>query len=223
MESKPSRSHCIRCGECCLKSSPTLQAEDLHFINEGLIQKHDLYAIRAGELVYDNIHNRLKISETEFIKLKEKGVGQGCFHYDDKSRICKIYENRPSQCSAFTCWDEKEIVRVYESPRLERKSIIKDHILLGLIEQHEKRCRYRTVDKLVRQIETDGAKAVEEILSLLRFDHELRPFVSEKTGVALDEMDLVFGRPLTETIAMFGLQVISEPDGSFFLTVEPKR
>ena len=67
---------------------------------------------------------------------------------------------------------------------------------------------------------TWGAKAVEDLIALLRFDHELRPFVSEKMGMDFNEMDLIFGRPLTETVTMFGLKVVREPDGSFYLTVE---
>ena len=220
MEADPSRTHCIRCGECCLKSGPTLQADDLYQIEAGLLSKQDLYTIRAGELVLDNINNQLKLSETELIKIKERDAGKGCIHYDDDDKACRIYEHRPSQCSALFCWDEQAFMRVHEGPKLERKAIIQDTILLGLMEQHEKRCSYRVLENLVRQIETQGAQAVEELIALLRFDHELRPFVSEKMGMDFNEMDLIFGRPLTKTITMFGLKVVREPDGSFYLTVE---
>ena len=220
METDPSRTQCIRCGECCLKSSPTLQADDLPQVKKGLIQTHDLYTIRTGELVRDNIQNQLNISEKELIKLKEKGPGKGCLYYDKKDRACRIYDHRPAQCSAQTCWDDQEFMRVHEGPKLERKAIIQDNILLGLMEQHEKRCGYPVIEKLVRQIEMQGEKAVEELIALLRFDHELRPFVSEKMGLDFNDMDLIFGRPLTETITMFGLQVVQEPDGSFYFTVE---
>jgi len=43
--------------------------------------------------------------------------------------------------------------------------------------------------------------------------------IPEKLGVDSDEIDLILGRPLTETIIMFGLKVIREPDGSFLLTL----
>jgi len=213
------RTHCIRCGECCLRSSPTLQLEDIRLLRDGLIQRRDLYAIRIGEIVRDNINNQLKISEEELIKIKEKDAGEGCIHYNENGKACRIYDHRPAQCSALVCWDEGEFMKVYKGPKLARTGIIDDNILLGLIEQHEKKCSYRSLEKLVRQIEVDGDKAVEAIIALLRFDHQLRPFVSEKMEIDPNEMDLVFGRPLTETITMFGLQVTSEPDGSFFLTV----
>ena len=212
--------HCIRCGECCLKSSPTLHADDLRLIKEGRILKRHLYAIRPGELVRDNIQHQLKITEIELVKVKEKGVGQGCIYYDHEGKVCRIYEHRPSQCSAFLCRDDRAFVRVYESPKLDRKGIIQDKALSDFIEQHEKKCGYHELEKLVMRIEAEGEKAVDGILSLLKFDHELRPLVSEKMGVAAGEMDLIFGRPLAETIAMFGLQVIKQPDGSFFLTAD---
>jgi Fe-S-cluster containining protein len=211
--------HCIRCGECCLRSSPTLQQEDVRLLRDGLIQRRDLYTIRIGELVRDNINNQFKISEEELIKIKEKDVGEGCIYYNENDKACRIYDHRPAQCSALACWDEGEFMRVYKGPRLARPKIIDDNILLGLIEQHEKKCSYRSLEKLVKQIEVDGEKAVEAIIALLRFDQKLRPFVSEKLEIDPNEMDFVFGRPLTETITMFGLQVTSELDGSFFLTV----
>jgi hypothetical protein len=47
----------------------------------------------------------------------------------------------------------------------------------------------------------------------------VRNFTVKKLGIDSGEMDFYFGRPLTETITMFGLEVVREPDGSFFLTV----
>ena len=88
------------------------------------------------------------------------------------------------------------------------------------MEQHENRCHYSVLEKHVKQIESQGARAIEEILSLMKFDHDIRPFVSKKMGIELRDMDFLFGRPLTETIPMFGLKVTKEPDGSFLLTVD---
>ncbi|MCP4681428.1 MAG: YkgJ family cysteine cluster protein [Desulfobacterales bacterium] len=209
---------CARCGKCCLKSSPTLQKEDIGLIQKGLIQSHNFYTIRIGELVRDNINAQLKINGTELIKIKEKEGNKGCIFYDEEGEACSIYINRPAQCSAFVCWDDSEFMRVYNGPKLTRKELIRDNTLLGLIKEHEKKCAYNVLDKLVRQIEKDGENAVQEILTLLRFDHRLRPFVSEKMEVDPAEMDFVFGRPLNETITMFGLELRKEPDGSFFLT-----
>jgi Fe-S-cluster containining protein len=213
------RDHCIRCGECCLKASPTLQFQDLPLLTGHFIKKEDLYTIRKGEIVHDNINDRLQASSKEFIKIRERDEEEGgCIFYDDKVKACTIYEKRPSQCSALKCWDTSEFMKVYRGPKPERGDIFEDRVLLGMIRAHEKRCSYSTIEKYVTQIRDEGERAVEKVLELLKFDYHLRPFVSEKLGSKLEEMDLFFGRPLVQTITMFGLKVIREPDGTFFLT-----
>lgn len=192
--------------------------EDLGHLKSGRIKVHDLVTLRIGELIRDNINNKLVINAQELIKIREKKVGGGCTYYDEKNRVCNIYEHRPVQCSAQACWDEKEFMRAYDGPKPVRKDVFDDAILLRLMEAHEKKCSYRALETLVRQIETEGEKAVQAIIELLRFDHQIRPFVSKKMEIDLKEMGLLFGRPLTETILMFGLQVTREPDGSFFLS-----
>jgi len=213
------RDHCIRCGECCLRSSPSLQIIDAPLVYESVINKSDLYTVRVGELVRDNIRDELKVTDTELIKVREKEAGGGCIFYDDAEKACNIYGNRPAQCKALACWDESEFMRVYAKPKAGRKEIIHDPTLLHLIEEHEKRCAYAQLEGCVKRIERDGETAVEKILEILKFDHNIRLLIPEKLGVDSDEMDLILGRPLTKTIAMFGLKVVREPDGSFFLTV----
>ncbi|MFH1351432.1 MAG: hypothetical protein ABII26_10935, partial [Pseudomonadota bacterium] len=77
---------------------------------------------------------------------------------------------------------------------------------------------YDVLDNLVREIEVAGEKAVGKILDILRFDHQLRPLISERLGLDPDELNFFFGRPFIKTISMFGLKVIQESNGSFFLT-----
>jgi Fe-S-cluster containining protein len=214
-----SRTHCIRCGECCLGSSPTLQMADVSLVYDGSIERGNLCTIRLGELVRDNIRGELKVTDKEIIKIKEKEKSLGCIYYDEKAKACTIYEYRPIQCKALACWDESEFMRVYARPKVDRRDIIRDKIVLGLMNEHDKRCSYSELDKCVRQIENEGEEAVGKILEILKFDHHIRAFTSKKIGIDFSEMDFLFGRPLTDTITMFGLQVIREPDGSFFLTV----
>jgi len=113
-------------------------------------------------------------------------------------------------------------MEVYSGPKASREHVIRDGVLLGLIKEHEKKCGYARLEHLVRQIESEGERAVEEILELLKFDHHLRPLVAKKRGVDPDETDLIFGRPLVDTISQFGLRVIQQADGSFFLTTMGK-
>jgi Fe-S-cluster containining protein len=196
-----------------------LQMADTSLVYDGFIKLKNLYAVRSGELVLDNIHGELIVTDKEIIKIKEKKNGTGCIYYDEKAKACTIYEYRPIQCKALTCWDESEFMRVYARPKMDRKDIIRDKTVLGLMNEHHIRCSYSELDKWVRQIEQEGEVAVGRILEALRFDHHIRAFTSKKLGIDLNEMDLLFGRPLTETITMFGLKVIKKSDGSFFLTV----
>ena len=213
------RTHCIRCGECCLGSSPTLQIADVSLVYDGFIERGNLYTIRFGELVRDNIRGELRVTDKEIIKIKEKEKNLGCIYYDEKAKACTIYEYRPIQCKALACWDESEFMRVYARPKVDRKDIIRDKIILGLMKEHDKRCSYSELDKDVRQIEQEGETAIGRILEALRFDQHIRTFTSKKLGIDSSEMDFLFGRPLTQTITMFGLKVIKKSDGSFFLTV----
>jgi len=218
---KASRTHCIRCGECCLEGSPSLHTKDLELIEKGDIEKGALYTIRRGELVRDNIQGKMVIIDQEMIKLKEQQREKGgCALFNERDKECLIYNRKPIQCSALNCWDTDEFFKVHRSPKLTRREVIDDDILIGLMTEHEEKCSYLTLKKHVDEIGTIGEDAVDEILGMLSFDYHLRPFVSQKLGVSLDEMDFIFGRPLMTTIDMFGLKVIQESDGIFCLTAK---
>ena len=216
--SKP-RDHCIRCGDCCLSSTPTLHLDDLSLVRGGAIERRYLYTVRKGELVRDNIQGRMVVISEEMIKVKERGSGsEACVFYEEGQRACRIYQNRPIQCSALKCWNTEAFMAVMREPKLCRRDLVEDGVTLGLMEVHEKRCNYGTLEELVKQIPARGDEAIEEILEVLRFDFELRPFFSKKLGLEIDEMDLFFGRSLVETIPMFGLRVVRESGRDFLLT-----
>ncbi len=195
-----------------------LQESDIQLVKRGFLKKKDLCTIRVGELVRDPIHKQLSITNRELIKLKEQGEDKGCIHYDNEARACLIYENRPAQCAALACWDTTEFMEVYERPKAERRNIIDDMALLRLIAEHERRCTYSELESCVKRIAGEGEQAIQEILKLLRYDYYFRPFISKKMDIALEEMDFLFGRPLIDTIHMFGLKVMRKSDGSFLLT-----
>ncbi len=193
--------------------------EDIQLVREGFIRKGDLYSIRVGEPVRDNIENKLIITDRELIKIRGKKDGSGCVYYDEEAKACSIYEHRPAQCAALACWDSTEFMKVHKRPKADRKAIVYEEVLLALMDEHGKKCSYDKLDGFVRMIEKKGDEAVERILELLEFDHHVRIFTAKKLGIDSGEMDFYFGRPLTETITMFGLEVVREPDGSFFLTI----
>lgn len=210
------RDHCIRCGTCCLKSSPALHVQDISLIDSNTIPGNNLYTVRKDEFAWDPVKNRLINTPEEFLKINEKG--SSCVFYEEQNNSCTIYRNRPSQCSALKCWDTEGFMEIFNSPKLERKDIVDDGVLLGLIEEHEKRCSYSLLKQLIEDINSKGETVLKQILDILRFDHQMRPFVSGKLGLDPTHMNLYFGRPLTETIIMFGLKVEHKSDGSFLLT-----
>jgi hypothetical protein len=167
----------------------------------------------------DNVRGGIVPADQEMIKVREmKGGGGTCSFYDGGKKACAIYEKRPAQCASLKCWDTAEFMELYQSPKLHRQDIVTNGVLLGLIEEQEKRCSYAALDLQVSRIPSEGDDAVEKILELLKFDHHLRPFLAQKLGLRIEEMDFFFGRPLTHTIVRFGLKVERQPDGGFFLT-----
>jgi len=133
------------------------------------IKKENLYTIRRGELVRDNITDGLVVTHTELIKIKERdGETRGCVFYDEAGKACTIYAHRPVQCSAFKCWDTDEFMKAYKGPKLMREQVVEDGVLLGLIEEHERRCSYAVLEEHAREIESKGEEVVERILDLLK-------------------------------------------------------
>ncbi len=212
------RTHCIRCGECCVASSPTLQRKDIPLVKNGIIERKDLYAIRIGELVRDPVREKLTTTDKELIKTKEKTGAGGCIYYNEEGKACSIYEHRPLQCAALICWDTTQFKQAYNTPKAGRKDIVRNKVILGLMEAHDRRCSYAELEASVKRIKGEGEKAVQKTLELLKYDYHFRPFISNKMDIAPEEMDFLFGRPFIDTIHMFGLKVIRKSDGSYYLT-----
>ncbi len=185
---------------------------------EGRIAPADLYTIRVGELVRDNVNGGLRTTDVEMVKVREREKGDGCMHFHESAKACGIYPYRPSQCIALECWDPADFMEVYAGEKASRKDVVRDPVLLDLMARHEAECSYGALQRQVDLIPEDGEKAVERIIRILKFDHNLRPLVTQRLGIAPNEMAFYFGRPLTDTLVMFGLKVTRQPDGSFFLT-----
>lgn len=216
-----SRTHCIRCGTCCMKGGPTLHEEDGILFAKGILERSHVYTLRKGEVVR-NIDDTLVVLEQEIIKIKGQLEAWTCMFYDDDQKACRIYDHRPIECRALKCWDLKGFKEVMARPCLLRRDLIKpDDGILKIIGAHEQRCAYETLESVVSRLQgPDSDKIVGKILDLLQYDHYMRSFIAEKLKVDRSEMDFLFGRPLTTTIRMFGLCVKEE--GDTFLLVPMK-
>jgi len=201
--------NCIRCGTCCKKGGPSFHQADKHLIEKGLIHSKYLYTLRKGELAYDNVKECLMPVNSDIVKIKGKNNSWTCTFYDENENACRIYENRPVECRALKCWDTRELESIYAKNRLTRKDLIEEiEGLWGLIEDHQSRCDYATIQKLVEALESNKKKDVRrEIVEIIRYDLEIRNLVVSKGGLDADMLEFLFGRPLVETIENFGLTV----------------
>ena len=210
------RPFCIKCGDCCKQGSPTLHKEDKQLFDMGIFKTSDLMTLRKGEMAYTPIEGRVVFLKEEMIKLKEKQGSRECiFLLNNK---CKIYQTRPLQCITLECWNPWKLESVYKrDEKLTRKDIVdKAEVLNEIIEAHEQRCSYNSIKAAFKNLETH--KDEMQVLELLAYDTECRPFFSESLGLASEEMEFYFGRPFLLTIQkMFGYTVKEEKHGSFVL------
>ncbi len=212
------RTHCIRCGTCCMKGGPTLHEDDMTLFAKGVLDKTHVYTLRKGEVVR-NVNDTLMVLEQEMVKIKGEGEAWSCMFYDDDVKTCRIYPDRPVECRALKCWDPQDLRDVMARPYLQRTDLVNaDDGILKIIGEHEQRCAYEHLESAIKGLNQPGPdEAVEKILDLLQYDYYMRPILTEKLNVDPNAMDFFFGRPLTITIRMFGLCVKQE--GEDFILV----
>lgn len=209
MEQAKDIQDCKRCGTCCEKGGPSFHMADKTLIEKGAIHTRDLYTIRKGERVRDNVLNELITADSEIIKIKGKDGAWTCRFYDSKNKACTLYEQRPLECRILKCWDTKDMEVLYNKDRLTREDLLKDiEGLWMLIEDHGHRCSYEKMSCAIKDLEGNFPRAaVASVVEIVRYDREIRKLVVEKGNMEADMTDFLFGRPFTETIRMYGYRV----------------
>jgi Fe-S-cluster containining protein len=211
------QTECRRCGNCCTKGSPTLHVSDAQIIKSGVLKYSQLYTIREGEMVFNNIDNKLVNIDYELIKVREKEGTRTCIFFNSEGNECAIYDNRPAQCKAFECWNTTKLIEAFTEEKLTREHLLEgSKSLLSIVYNHDERCNYLELTELFDSIK-EGEDHTADVLEIFRYDTSIRPIISEKLGIASDFMSLLLGRPLTETSIMFGYKVESQEDGSYCL------
>ncbi|MGM0453770.1 MAG: YkgJ family cysteine cluster protein [Thermodesulfobacteriota bacterium] len=203
------QTECIRCGTCCKKGGPALHSVDYVSVKKGAIDPTRLYTVRIGELVRDNVKGGLFYAGSELIKIQSAPGMTQCIYYSDKEQGCIIYPDRPAQCRAMKCWDISAIANLYAQDRLGREAIF-GHIdwLWDLIGTHENHCGYEKIRDLAEKRADGDPAASRELSDIVAYDISLRDVVVEKGGIDREMLDLVFGRPLKQTLpAQFGIRV----------------
>ncbi len=200
---------CVRCGTCCEKGGPGFHLQDRMLIEKGRIPSKYLYTIRRGEYAYDNVKGCLMPVDSDIIKIKGKETGWSCIFFDEQSKECTIYDDRPVECRVLKCWDTGELEELYTRNRLTREDLISEvEGLWDLIKDHQDRCDYGEINKLISEL--DGpreAQARKELQEVIQYDTELRKLVLEKGGLDPAMLDFLFGRPLTQTLPGYGLKI----------------
>ena len=205
---------CIRCGTCCKKGGPSFHLEDKVLIEKGIILSKYLYTIREDELCYDNVKESILPAASDIIKIKGQKDSITCIFFNEKENECTIYDNRPLECRALKCWDTREIERIYSKNRLTRKDLISTiEGLWDLVEDHQRRCSYETLKFFIDALNKDKKdEALKGIFDIIEYDAQIRELVVQKGDLDPEMTDFIFGRPITETIRMYGFKIIKQND-----------
>jgi len=205
LESGKKIESCIRCGTCCEKGGPTLHSEDRIFLQKGVLRPTHLFTLRAGELAYHPLEERLIELSDEMIKIKGKDDRSGaCIFYDAEQHGCVIYEDRPLECSALKCWDTRDVEGLFMQDLLSRLDLCpKGSAIAKLISAYE---RSFPPERLYGLFSEAGSQrgtqqSGPEIEQMVSTDEAFRQKVVEALGLGEDELEFFFGRPVKSLVA----------------------
>ncbi len=209
---------CIRCGTCCRKGGPSFHLEDKMLIEKGIIPSKYIYTIRKGERAYDNIKECLLPASSDILKLKGQKSSWACVFFNEKDNNCTIYDQRPIECRVLKCWDTREIEKIYAKNRLTRKDLMSSiEGLWEIVEGHQERCSYDMLTLFVDALKKSKRdEPLKGILDLITYDINIRDLVVQKAGLDPELTDFLFGRPITETLRIYGIK-IKEEEGKYIL------
>lgn len=214
------RPHCVRCGTCCEKGSPTLLKQDKELFINGVLTPSDVFTIRSGEQVYNPETGQTGPGDNEFIKIKEARVGQSCVFLDNVDKSCKIYGSRPVQCRRQECWNPK-ITLSRNDELLSRKDLLgATGDLWLIIQKHEDRCSQHDFLRELARLSATKGQTVDDLLNILAFDHHVRDFVKNDLAIEETFLDFFFGRPLSQALNYYGLKLEDGHDGTCLLTID---
>jgi len=212
------REACVRCGECCEKSSPTLLLADLPLLREEVLGWQEVFTLLPGDQVLSR-EGRPQILGEERLKIREIPGTRQCWFYVAATRSCRIYEQRPEQCRRQQCWQEPP-------PPEAEEFLNRRHLLQAvpevweLITAHAERCDRKRVREAVMGLLRGDETASEPLFEALHFDHYLRQMLTGDWGLPAAATDLLLGRPLPVFLGSLGLKAVLTPEGVFRLELK---
>jgi len=204
MESEKKIESCIRCGECCEKGGPALHSEDRILLQKGTLRPIHLFTLRAGELAYHPLEERLIELSDEMIKIKGKDGSCACTFYDAQQKACSIYEDRPLECRVLKCWDTEEVEGLFMKDLLSRLDLCpKGSVVEEMISAYERSFSPSRVYGLLSEAaSTEGAQETgPEVEQMVSTDEAFRQKVVETLGLKEEELEFFFGRPVKALVA----------------------
>jgi Fe-S-cluster containining protein len=204
MESGKKIESCIRCGECCEKGGPTLHSEDRIFLQKGTLRPTHLFTLRAGELAYHPLDQRLIELSDDMIKIKGKDGSSICTFYDVEQKACSIYEDRPLECRVLKCWDTAEVEVLFMKDILSRLDLCpQESVVAEMISAYERSFSPSRLYGLLSEADSkEGAQQTgPEIEQMVSTDEVFRQKVVETLGLKEDELEFFFGRPIKALVA----------------------
>lgn len=194
-----------------------MHAQDLPLIEDGTIPLADIVTLRPGERAYDQIaENVLPLTE-EILKIKGRDGKWTCTFYSPEGRACGMYDTRPIECEELFCRDTAPLAAIYDKERLTRSDLLpKGHPLLELIEEHNAKCNPLLMEETAKKAREGNAPAGADLMEMVLFDRELRRLVTEKSGMAADTTDFLFGRPLRVLLRTMNINVYEVGDSIRF-------
>ncbi len=206
---------CVQCGQCCTKGSPTLMEDDLELLQIQSIPWNRLVTFRKGEPAHSPFTDDVFYLEKEHIKVREIPGTKTCVFFDAETFDCRIHRDRPMQCRAQECWDEEPGKLLAQQPTLTRAMIFKPvELLQEMIEEHDRQFSFEVLRQLFDELKESEGETADKVVEFLAKEDLYRSFVAEKLTIPSDVLDLVFGRPLSSMVRLFGFRVDEANDGT---------
>lgn len=212
-----SREECLRCGDCCLRSGPTLLLQDLPLLEQEILTWNDLYTLRTGDRETSREGTAVALQE-ERLKIREVPGSQQCSYYQAATQACRIYDQRPEQCRRQHCWGEPPPPLAQEEFLTRRHLLAQVPEVWELICAHEERCHLPRLRQSLEELVDGREEAGDALFEALHFDHYLRKMLEEEWQLSPAATELILGRPLTRFLQDLGFQATFTPEGVFRLT-----
>ncbi|MEE4242656.1 MAG: YkgJ family cysteine cluster protein [Desulfopila sp.] len=202
---------CKRCGTCCSKGGPALHTADLRLVREGLLPLSRLITIRKGELVFKPHEDAPQLALCELVKISGTGKEWQCFYFDDETKGCMMYQDRPLSCRELQCWDTGAVEDLVEKDTLDRFDIVSENEpIYSLIREHESRCPCPDMEALLKALLEKNLPPLEPLEELTNEDIRLRRKAVQEIDITLAEELFYFGRPIFQLLQQLGVKVREE-------------